>query len=212
MKLLMCLIAPFLLNDHVIFEETCSPRLAEGWSWVREDAKAWKVEDGALLVRALPGSLWKKSNDARNVLLRKAPAAPTEAEPLMLEVTISSRPAGQAEQAGLLLHVDDDNYVKLVRGWLNGKLHVVLAREAGGEPQVAFSGAVYGDACHFRLVWSGEKAAAYYRVDPESEWLPAGSADAPKGEVRVGLCAHGAPADEDRWARFTGFRILKPAR
>src|SRR5207247_9278141 len=98
-------------------------------TWLREDAAAWKLETGALKIKALPGTLFYKTNNAKNVLLRKSPTAGTEAEPVAFEATVESAPAKDAEQVGILFYVDDDNYVKVVREYLKGKTSAVLARE-----------------------------------------------------------------------------------
>ena len=59
--------------DEVVFRDDFRDRLAPGWSWVREEPAAWRIRDGALEFRLLPGNLWGPANDARNVLVRSAP-------------------------------------------------------------------------------------------------------------------------------------------
>jgi len=72
--------------------------LESGWSWSREEPKGWKVDDGSLLILTLPGHVFAKYNDARNVLLRSAPDA---AQPWSVEVFVESRPRTQVEEATL---------------------------------------------------------------------------------------------------------------
>ena len=68
-----------LAQDAALFEEKFGSKLGEGWTWIREDAAAWKLGGGALKVKCLPGSIWYKRNDAKNFLMRRLPAAATEA-------------------------------------------------------------------------------------------------------------------------------------
>ena len=39
------------------FEESFDGELAEGWTWMWEVAEAWRIGDGVLHVRTLPGTL-----------------------------------------------------------------------------------------------------------------------------------------------------------
>src|SRR4051794_39393257 len=46
---------------------------APPWEWVRKDASGVRVKDGALELKALPGTLWGKGGSAKNQLLRPSP-------------------------------------------------------------------------------------------------------------------------------------------
>lgn len=203
------LLALLTFQDKALFEEKFEGKLSEGWSWLREDAAGWKLEGGALRIKTQPGTLFYKSNNAKNVLLRKPPAAGTEAAPVAFEATVESAPAKDAEQVGLLFYVDEDNYVKLVREFLKGKTNVVMAREAKrifeNLPAKEEAAARY----RLRLVWAGPKVSGFINIDGDKGWTPVGTYDVPPGEnPQFGLCAHGAAADADRWASITGLRIL----
>ena len=61
-------------GEAPVFEDTFKgPKLKEGWSWVREAPKEWRLKDGALELRAQPGKIWA-GNDAKNVMLWDTPA------------------------------------------------------------------------------------------------------------------------------------------
>jgi hypothetical protein len=62
-------------DEKVLFEETFTDELGKGWSWVREDPKAWRIDKGALLIRTSTGSLWQTDNNNHNLLLRTPPEA-----------------------------------------------------------------------------------------------------------------------------------------
>jgi len=66
------LLLALFLQDASLFEEKfAGGKLGEGWTWVREDAGGWKIEGAALKMKALPGTIWYKKNDAKNLLLRR---------------------------------------------------------------------------------------------------------------------------------------------
>jgi len=201
-----------LLVQESMFEEKFAGKLDDGWAWVREDAAAWKVEGGALKVKCLPGSIWYKKNDAKNFLMRRFAVAATEAAPLAIEVTVDSAPETNAEQCGLFLYYDDGNYIKLIRECTKGRPGIVLAREQKGIPESLQPKDELKGPIHLKLVWSGAKVSGSYKA--AGDWVALGDYDLPvsEPELRIGLGAHGAPANADRWATFTSFRITKAAK
>src|SRR5438128_1520166 len=62
-------------DGAVLFRDTFKGKLGEGWKWVREDAKRWRVGDRGLEVCIHPGNMWGPANDAKNVLVRRVPDA-----------------------------------------------------------------------------------------------------------------------------------------
>jgi regulation of enolase protein 1 (concanavalin A-like superfamily) len=199
-------------GEAPLFEESFGGKLSEGWSWVREDAASWKVEGGALRISPQPGTIWFKTNNARNLLLRTPPASGTPEAPVAVEVEIDHTPAAEAEQSGLLFYVDDGNYLKLVYESLKGKTHVVFAREAKGIPAHLPTREEPSRPVRLRLLWSGPKIAGQYRPAGGTEWITVGEYDALPGQARVGLMACGAPAGTDRWASFRSFRVVRASR
>lgn len=201
-----------LLQDAALFEDKFAGKLGDGWTWVREDAASWKVDAGALKLKCLPGSIWYKKNDAKNLLVRRPPMAGTEAAPVSIEVTLDSAPEANAEQCGLFLYFDDANYVKLVRECNKGKPGIVMAREQKGIPESLPPKEELKGPIQLRIVWSGVKLSGSYKA--AGDWVALGDYDLPASdaELKIGLAAHGAPADADRWATFTGFRIAKAAK
>ncbi len=188
--------------------ETLSFLGQTGWSWVREDAKAWKTEGDALRIRALPGSLWEKDNSCKNVLVMKLPDGAGDAA---VAVTVASQPVVQGEQAGLLLYGDDDHYVKLVREFTDGALQAVMVIEDGSKLAVIGEKKKLpaGESATLRLVRKSGKLTGQYK-DAAGAWQDVGTCDAPTW-VKIALFAHGAPAPEtDRWAAFSAFTIAKP--
>jgi regulation of enolase protein 1 (concanavalin A-like superfamily) len=213
MKAIAALPLLLLLQDKPLFEERFEGKLSDGWAWVREDPASWKLEGGAIRIKAQPGTIFYKTNNAKNMLLRSSPAAGTESDPVAAEVSVASDPAANGEQAGLLLYVDDSNYVKLVREYdkpkdAEGKVAAVMLREAKGIPEPFQKKAEA--PVRLRLVWAGPKVTGQYQGAAAKEWVTLATVEAPPGEnPRFGLCSNGAPADADRWATLREFRILK---
>jgi len=207
------LLLALFLQDASLFEEKFSGgKLAEGWTWVREDAGGWKIEGASLKMKALPGTIWYKKNDAKNLLLRKAPAPGKDAAPIAIEVTVDSSPETNAEQCGLFLYYDDANYVKVVRECNKGKPGIVIAREQKGIPESLPPKEELKGPITLKLVWAGTKITGSYKS--AAGWVTLGDYELPESaaELRIGLGAHGAPADADRWATFSAFKISKAAK
>ena len=192
-----------------MFEERFKSDLSPGWSWVREDKADWKLADGTLQVRMTPGNLWEKDNTARNLLLREAPK---DAESFTAEVTVSHAPVAFGEQAGLLWYRDDDNYIKLVKEFYDGRTWAVFAAERDGK-------ADYREAdCRaqwvtLRLTVAGDKVTASFLPVGGTDWKQMGDFTCPPRDnksatiARIGLTAHHGSADKKRWAHFREFGI-----
>jgi len=179
---------------------------------VRPNADHWKLADGRLYVRAQPGRIWA-GNDAVNILLCNAGAgkAAVGVDGLGAEVIVQHEGGRKYEQAGLLLYIDDDNFVKLISEHIDGKAYVVLAREDGRQRRVESKIAVPSLHMRLRLEVRGKRITAKWKpLDINKPWAPAGksSFDA-KGKRRFGLFNQDGPKDAVRWIRFDEFRIEK---
>ncbi len=198
-------------KEPVLFEEAFNGRLGDGWSWVREDPKAWKIDQGALVIHTSTGSLWQKENDNHNILLRTPPDAKDGG--LAVEVLVENEPTNGFEHAGLIWYCDDDNYVLLSKEKV-GKQVVQLVSETDARPKVGFAEKPYdGNTVWLRLEVAGGKAKGLFRATEKDGWQALGECDLPaKGDGRVGLITGYAPKDADHTSRFSHFRILKIAK
>ena len=195
-------------EDKVLFEEKFVGELGKEWSWVREDPKSWKIDQGALVLRTLPGYLHAGHNDSRNVLLRPLPRSE---KPLAVEVYLEGEPKVQFEHAGLVWYVDDDNYVSLFQEVLEGKVEMQMVTEKEGKPRFAVS-RHEAKGVWMRLVIAEGKITTLYRPSEKEEWKVVGKSDVPsQGVARVGVMSGGAPKDAERHVRFRSFRILETA-
>jgi hypothetical protein len=189
------------------FQDPFAGKLQDGWAWVREEPTSWRIDEQGLHVRAMKGTLWKSANDAHNVLLRALPDGTAQ---YALEVTVTSKPAAGGEQAGIIAYRDDDNYTKIVRESLEGRTWVVFGRENAGKGEMIARLPLDAESVRLRLVILPSGATGSVR-DPAGQWKEVGHSDL-LGDVpsRVGVVAHGAPADAERWARFNDFQIARP--
>ena len=60
----------------MLFEENFMGNLNRNWIWVHEQSDAWKLRDGVLQLRTLPGTLWGEANNAHNFLLHPVEEMP----------------------------------------------------------------------------------------------------------------------------------------
>src|SRR5262245_29038285 len=103
-------------EDEVVFSDDFQSKLAAGWSWIRQDAAAWRLDrstprKGALEIRVQPGNMWGPTNDAKNVLVRPLPDA--AGGTLEVSVSVTNQPTHQYEQADLVWYYDDAHMVKI---------------------------------------------------------------------------------------------------
>lgn len=196
-------------KHQVVFAEPFDGTLAKGWFWVREDPKAWRIENGTLIIKTSMGSLWMEQNNNRNILLRSYPHA--KDKPVAVEVLVENEPTNGFEHAGLVWYCDDDNYVALMREKLGAKVEVQLVSETNGKPKVGFAQKPFEpNKVWLRMELTRNKAKGVYRAVDKDDWQPLGECDLPlKGGPRVGLITGYAPKTGDHEARFSNFRILQ---
>jgi len=193
-------------REKVLFEEKFTGQLGKDWTWVREDPKAWRIDDGTLVLRTLPGYLHVKHDDSKNVLLR---SLPKPEKPLTVEVYVEREPKVQFEHAGVVWYVDDDNYVSLFQEVLGRKVELQMVTEKAAKPSFAVA---QHDAkgVWMRLAVAEGKITTQYRPSEKAAWKIVGKSDIPDpGPAKVGVMAGGAPKDAERYARFRAFRILQ---
>lgn len=197
------------VQDQTLFEDKFAGKLSDGWTWVREDAAGWKVESGALRIKAQPGKIWYKQKTAKNLAIRKLPVSGTAEAPVAIEVSIESAPDTNSEQCGLYLYFDDANFVKIIREHLKGKNNILMVRELKNIPEPQKPVEEASSSVRLRLVWSGAKVKGFYKTT--GEWIAVGEVDSPSadGPASAGLACHGGAADGEHWAKFSDFKVLK---
>jgi hypothetical protein len=178
-------------ETSIIFADPFQERLADGWHWLRELPEAWRIREGGLEIRALPG-------DANSVT---RPAPDRTAGAFAVEVTVSNLtpPTIQFEQVGITWYVDDKPVFKLVKELIDGKMYIIPGRKP-----------VENVAVRLRLVIDGNRWIAQYRPAGEKDFLVAAEGALPPAKNdQVSLqCYHG-PQDSEHWMRFEDFRIVR---
>ncbi|MCX4469987.1 ThuA domain-containing protein [Micromonospora sp. NBC_01655] len=183
------------------------------WNAVlREDPAAYRVTGGALRIDVPAGDIYGAANTGpTNFVLQTAPSGDWT-----LETKVDgSLLAEQYQQAGLIVHADDDNYVKLDFIVDNQAGQPVTRRiefrsEVGAavqnpQPQVSdLTSAVW----HLRLARTGNTFTASYSADGQ-DWLTleALTNTAVGSTPKVGLFTLGANAATPKTASFEYFRL-----
>jgi regulation of enolase protein 1 (concanavalin A-like superfamily) len=209
--ILLAVLAPVANADEkekTLFAEAFTDKLADGWTWVREDPKGWKLDKGTLVVRTSKGGLWQKENDSGNILLRTPPKV--QDGKLAVEVLVDIEPTNLFENAGLIWYSDDDNYVILVKEKIGNDIHMQLVAEKDGKLEAGFK-KTFNEAksVWFRMVVEKGKVTGSYRSTPKEDWVTVGQCNLPRGEPKVGLTTAYAPKDAEHFTRFSNFRMLE---
>ncbi|MFI5379608.1 MAG: DUF1349 domain-containing protein [Tepidisphaerales bacterium] len=188
------------------FRDSFKGKLGPGWSWVREDAAAWRVSDKGLEVRIQPGNMWGPANDAKNLLVRPAPD-PTQGE-VDVSVTVTNTPREQYEQSDLVWYYDDSNMVKCGQELVDGKLCIVMGREQGDRTRTIKILPLTSSTVTLRLLVKGNRIRGQFRTPDAKEWTEVGETDLPvKGEPKVCLQFYQGPPKDERWVLATDFQV-----
>jgi regulation of enolase protein 1 (concanavalin A-like superfamily) len=194
--------------DEILFQDDFKTRLADGWSWLREDAKAWRVTERGLEVRIQPGNMWGSSNDAKNVLVRNAPAVGSGE--LEISVLVTNQPTVQYEQVDLVWYYDDGHMVKLGQELVDDKLSIVMGREQGDKTRTIAIIPLKSFSVQLCLSVKGNQIRGHFRTPDSSDWNLAGECDLPvRGAPKLSLQFYNGPANVEHWARVQGFRIRR---
>ena len=188
----------------VDYKADFSKALDKGWSFVREDKADWRLKDGKLQLLAQPSNIWgKKNNKTENFLLRALPG-PKAA----VEVTVDFNPRKEYEQAGLMIYLDDDNYIKFDRELYGGQ-SCTLVLESKAKPKVVKKIPFREGPLRLRLEISDGKVKAMVKAPGGKDWTAHGETTLPGSskEVKVGVFALLGDAKNPRWATFSDFAL-----
>ncbi|MER7458084.1 ThuA domain-containing protein [Micromonospora sp. NPDC126480] len=183
---------------------------------LREDPSGYRVTGGALRIDVPNGDIYGSGNSGpANFILQTAPAGDW-----ILETKVDgSLLDEQYQQAGLLVHADDDNYLKFDYIVDNQPGQPVTRRiefrsEIGGtvqdpQPQAAD---LTGSVWHLRLARSGDTFTASYSADGTS-WtaLPELTSAAVGATPNVGVFTLGGNQTASKTASFDYFRLTAGA-
>ena len=195
-------------KEKPLFAEPFKDKLADGWTWVREDPKGWRLDKGTLVVTTSTGGLWQKQNNSGNILLRTPPKV--QDGKLAVEVLVDIEPTNQYENAGLIWYYDDDNYVIMVKERIDKDINMQLVAEQNGGVKAGFHKKFEGKSVWVRMEVEGDKITGRYRVSPKDDWVTLGQCGLPvRGEPKVGLSTAYAPPGGKHFTHFSNFRMLQ---
>jgi regulation of enolase protein 1 (concanavalin A-like superfamily) len=191
-----------------LFEDQFKGKLGQGWSWIRENPKGWRVSTDGLEIRVEPGNMWGPSNDARNVLVRNAPNPGAGA--IEICATFENRPTEQYEQVDLVWYYDDSHMVKLGQEMVDGQLSIVMGREEKDRTRTIAIIPLKAFSVSVRILVTTNLIRGQFRPEGATEWQDAGNCDLPvKGSPKISIQAYQGPAKAEHWARITEFRIAQ---
>ena len=175
------------------FVDSFEGKLDAGWSWLREDKKAWRIKDGGLEIRVQPGV----ANSVKNALLRKALDPAKGAYTVDVTITSHTVPTNNFEQAGIMWYHNGRPVLKLVKELVRGKLVIV----PGAKPMDA-------KTVQLRLVVDKTGWTAQYRPDAKGDFLTAGKGRLPTGgKHQISIQCYNGPPNADHWIHFDDFKI-----
>jgi len=193
-------------TTNVVFADKFDAKLADGWSWAKENPQAWRIENNALLIKTAPGTVWDKS--APNMLWRSAGNVPGD-KTWIAEVSVAHKPETEYEQAGLICSLDDANFFTLNIERYHNERSVVSGGRIEGKFGHLGNAEDNDETVRLRIAKKGKAVTLQWRQG--DEWKTLKEFDFPAtGELKIGLHAHGSKNETDnRWAKFTDFDIRR---
>jgi regulation of enolase protein 1 (concanavalin A-like superfamily) len=184
-----------------IREDFTSRGSLASWTIEREDPGAWRIDEGALVVRSESGDLWGALNDARNVFVRPLPFTGD----LDISLDLAFGPKENWEQAGLMLYQDDDNYIVL-KALFDNREKLQFGKETKGYFSSLSAEASLARPFSLRLVRKGKKVSGFFKGEG-GDWVPTGTYDAFINNAKAGIlvCNGGSSKAAGREARVTRF-------
>ena len=183
-------------EKEILFEERFDEdRLNPDWTWLRQHAAFWRLKDGALEIRVVPG----KAGTVKNALLRDAPDRSRGSYAVEVTVTNLTVPTQLYEQAGITWYCDGKPVFKLVKELVDGQLMIIPGRKP-----------MQNKTVRLRLTVTADSWLAEYQPGAKGPFLEAKSGELPPpGNDQVSIQCYDGPPDAEHWIRFDDFRILR---
>jgi hypothetical protein len=180
---------------EIVFEDGFQEKLGDGWSWIRENEKTWRIKDGSLQIKVEPGV----ARSVKNALVRKVPDRSKGKVAVEVTVTNTTVPTRQYEQAGITWYRDGKPVFKLVKELVNGQLMIIPGRKK-----------MEAETVQLRLVVTADSYIAQYRPDSKGSFQTAATGKMPSASNdHVSIQCYNGPPDAEHWICFDDFRILK---
>ena len=195
---LLVLALPAMLSagePKIAYEDSFKAKLGEGWTWLRENPKAWRIADDTLEIRVEPGV----AGNVKNALVRPAPDRSKGKFAIDVTVTFTAPPTNQFEQAGITWYRDGKPAFKLVHEQIDGKQYIIPGKVPAP-----------GKTVELRLIVTVDRYTAQFREDAKGEFKTVASGALPAGpSEQVSVQCYNGPSDAEHWIRFDDFRIFE---
>ena len=182
-------------QEPVIFEDDFEGKPGEGWSWLREDPKTWRIKDEGLEILVQPGV----ANNVKNALVRQAPDRSKGKWCFEVTVTNNTVPTQQYEQAGITWYNNGKPVFKLVKELVSGTVMMIPSRKPMPSKSV-----------QLRLIVDGDDYTAMFRPNARGPFQTAAEGKLPAQlNDQVSIQCYNGPPNAEHWIRFDDFRIYK---
>lgn len=168
------------------------------WEWIHEDPKTHKVTEEGLKIKIEPGGLMGGAKVAKNILVRPLPQ-----ETQSVTVNVNAQHETQYEQAGLILYVNGDNYIKLLLEFVDGEFNAVMVPEVNAKDKV-YAKPIDSPPITLEFRFESGKVVGSYQTNEASGTV--GAFDFPmEPRPMIGVFTQSGEAGADRWATFRNF-------
>ena len=182
----------FATEPRSVFEDKFDTKVGDGWAWLRENTKAWRIRNGGLEIRVEPGL----AHNVKNALLRQRQTVVRELC-RRGDHHLHDAPDEPIRASGYYLVPEGYACLKLVHEHIDGKDYIIPGKVPAPEKTV-----------RLRLLVTKDKYTAQFQPGPKGEFKTVASGDlAPGAEEQVSIQCYNGPANAEHWMQFTGFRI-----
>lgn len=161
--------APVMPGTPAFNDDFDDPTLDPAWSWIRQDSTHWSLttRPGFLRIVTQQGDVYESTNNLRNLLIQQAPDGD-----FTITTLLTIEPFTHAQQGGLLVYQDDDNYIRITRGYMFTSHYVEFILEQNGSPTTQQL-TVPDTTVYLAITRSGTHYTGYYSLDGTT-WTPVG--------------------------------------
>lgn len=185
------------------------------WNWIREDNTGYSYTgngtSGALVISSQNGTLQGSANTTKNLMLENMPDDGNQDFVNMVKLTFS--PAQQRQEAGLIVYLDDNNYITVSRAYTSEGIKFVIGSETGGTYTETTTSDAQSSTVYLKIEREGETYTGYYSAGGDS-WNFIGSIDhsftvSSDKSLKIGLFAqNGDYAADSIDAIFDDYSVL----
>jgi len=133
------------------------------WTWVREDDAHYTWTGSALEIVTQQGTLAGAANSTRNLLLTETPP-----EDFCITTRFTFSPSQVSQEAGLIIYLDDDNYVCISSSHDGDGHSLKTVSESRGVTSAHSTDNAFGSTIYLRMDKSDDQYAMYASGDGEA--------------------------------------------